>query len=253
MEVHAHTHTPRKKWTHYFWEFLMLFLAVFCGFLAEYQLEHKIEKGKEKQFIQSLMNDLKADTANIAQLNSFRLTIISHIESLVSLLTSDSVQKKGFATYKYARSVSRRAFFYSADGTLQQLKNSGGLRLINKKNVADSINGYDVLYRSILTIQQLEENQVIKYREMASQILDARILTKLFINDISDDSLKMLNPMLKQYNPLLLNEFTNSLLYRRGNSYRIYQELGDLYRKAANLIELIKNEYHLSEGTPLEK
>ncbi len=38
MEVHAHTHTAaesvslrgRKKWTHYFWEFLMLFLAVFC-------------------------------------------------------------------------------------------------------------------------------------------------------------------------------------------------------------------------------
>ena len=29
MEVHAHTHTARKKWTHYFWEFLMLFLAVF--------------------------------------------------------------------------------------------------------------------------------------------------------------------------------------------------------------------------------
>ena len=43
MEVHAHTHTSRKKWTHYFWEFLMLFLAVFCGFLAEYQLEHIIE------------------------------------------------------------------------------------------------------------------------------------------------------------------------------------------------------------------
>jgi hypothetical protein len=55
MEVHHHshlasgeTHTSRKKWTHYFWEFLMLFLAVFCGFLAEYQLEHKIERDKEK-------------------------------------------------------------------------------------------------------------------------------------------------------------------------------------------------------------
>ncbi len=54
MEVHAHTHTARKKWTHYFWEFLMLFLAVFCGFLAEYQLEHKIEKDREKQYIYSL-------------------------------------------------------------------------------------------------------------------------------------------------------------------------------------------------------
>ena len=38
MEVHAHAHTARKKWTHYLWEFLMLFLAVFCGFsLSIYQ------------------------------------------------------------------------------------------------------------------------------------------------------------------------------------------------------------------------
>ena len=29
MEVHARTHTERKKITHYIWEFLMLFLAVF--------------------------------------------------------------------------------------------------------------------------------------------------------------------------------------------------------------------------------
>jgi len=39
MEVHAQTQTPRKKWIHYFCEFLMLFLAVFCGFLAEYKLK----------------------------------------------------------------------------------------------------------------------------------------------------------------------------------------------------------------------
>jgi hypothetical protein len=38
MEVHAHARTARKKWTHYFWEFLMLFFAVFCGFLARYSL-----------------------------------------------------------------------------------------------------------------------------------------------------------------------------------------------------------------------
>ncbi len=54
MEVHAHTHTARKKWTHYFWEFLMLFLAVFCGFLAEYKLEHTIENQREKKYVYSL-------------------------------------------------------------------------------------------------------------------------------------------------------------------------------------------------------
>jgi hypothetical protein len=40
MEVHHHAHDPaaphhKKNWKSYFWEFLMLFLAVFCGFLAE--------------------------------------------------------------------------------------------------------------------------------------------------------------------------------------------------------------------------
>ena len=48
MEVHHHSHTPRKKWTHYFWEFLMLFLAVTLGFFVENQREHYIENLREK-------------------------------------------------------------------------------------------------------------------------------------------------------------------------------------------------------------
>jgi hypothetical protein len=56
-----------KKWTHYLWEFLMLFLAVFCGFLAEYQLEHKIEKDRELQYIRSLYEDLKENDKMFSQ------------------------------------------------------------------------------------------------------------------------------------------------------------------------------------------
>ena len=44
MEVHHHAHHKEKRtWKSYFWEFLMLFLAVFLGFLAENQREHFIE------------------------------------------------------------------------------------------------------------------------------------------------------------------------------------------------------------------
>jgi hypothetical protein len=73
MEVHHHSHlassethipTSRgKKWKHYFWEFLMLFLAVFCGFLAENQREHIIEHQREKKFARRLVSDLQQDTA----------------------------------------------------------------------------------------------------------------------------------------------------------------------------------------------
>ena len=45
MEVHKHPHhvTHKKKWGEYFLEFLMLFLAVFLGFIAENQREHIVE------------------------------------------------------------------------------------------------------------------------------------------------------------------------------------------------------------------
>src|SRR5258705_9746533 len=58
MEVHAHTHTPRKKWTHYFCEFLMLFFAVFCRFLAENIREHRIEMKRGNEYLESYRNEL---------------------------------------------------------------------------------------------------------------------------------------------------------------------------------------------------
>src|SRR4030088_31864 len=66
MEVPHHPHTERKKWTNYLWEFLMLFLAVFAGFLAENQREHYVERQREKQYMQSLLGDLAADTARFS-------------------------------------------------------------------------------------------------------------------------------------------------------------------------------------------
>ena len=62
MEVHHHAHSERKKWTHYFWEFLMLFLAVFCGFLAENQREHMVEHKREEKFAKRLLSDLGEDS-----------------------------------------------------------------------------------------------------------------------------------------------------------------------------------------------
>ena len=92
MEVHHHSHTSdsashgsRKKWTHYLWEFLMLFLAVFCGFLAENQREHYIEHQRERQYMQSLLEDLQTDTATINEVRNRALTQIAFLDSLIEL------------------------------------------------------------------------------------------------------------------------------------------------------------------------
>src|SRR5258705_13988239 len=67
MEVHAHSHTARKKWVHYFWEFLMLFLAVFCGFIAENIREHKIEQQRAKQLAKNLYKEIYDDSISVQQ------------------------------------------------------------------------------------------------------------------------------------------------------------------------------------------
>ena len=61
MEVHTHTHTARKKWMHYFWEFLMLFLAVSLGFYAENLREGILHKKEVKTQMNSLVSDLQSD------------------------------------------------------------------------------------------------------------------------------------------------------------------------------------------------
>jgi hypothetical protein len=103
MEVHSHTHTTEKKWTHYIWEFLMLFLAVFCGFLAENIREHKIEKSREKQFMRSLIEDLKADTTSIVNLTKFRNARYKIYDSLTGAIIEKKYAMNGAAFYYWGR------------------------------------------------------------------------------------------------------------------------------------------------------
>src|ERR1700755_1585555 len=69
MEVHKHPHhvTHKKKWGEYLLEFIMLFLAVFLGFLAENIREHVVENDRAKEFSRSLIEDMQHDTAAITR------------------------------------------------------------------------------------------------------------------------------------------------------------------------------------------
>src|SRR5215204_283712 len=132
MEVHQHTHTPRKKWTHYFWEFLMLFLAVTLGFFVENQREHYIENKREKQYMFSLIKDLEQDLTNIdVGIKVNRATILKS-DSLIKLLSAGNFSTQTARIYFLGRYGSLRGFVYPTDGTLQQLKNAGGFRMIQK-------------------------------------------------------------------------------------------------------------------------
>src|SRR5204862_4427675 len=245
MEVHAHTHTSRKKWTHYLWEFLMLFLAVFCGFLAENQREHMIEHQREKEYISSLIKDVELDIASLKLSLGVRKRYINYYDSLVFLLKQNN-KKTVNDIYYYSRFLGRMDEFKYHDRTIQQLKSSGSLRLIRNKKVADSIVIYDnEVIKEILNQQERENNVRLDiYYTSVGKVLDGYVW-----NDMVDDngiiSRYTGNPPPISANPKDINEFVVKVIYIK-TSYRLTNKTIETAITVANeLIALFKKEYHL--------
>src|SRR5215210_931950 len=99
MEVHHHSHTPRKNWKHHFWEFFMLFMAVFCGYQSERLFEHNRERERERKYMHTLINDLKGDTAMIGQVRKKRIARQDQLLRLILLVGSPDLQKKAKEIY----------------------------------------------------------------------------------------------------------------------------------------------------------
>ena len=245
MEVHAHTHTPRKKWTHYFWEFLMLFLAVFCGFLAEYQLEHKIEKDKEKQYINSLLEDLAEDTSALSA------TIISYGESqkrndtLIRLLSSADVKNHGASLYHLGRRASRSGRLAIQDATIQQLKNSGSLRLIRKEKVSKAIIEYYNQLVFINYLQKIEDDEIMEYRKMAVDIFQPVLFNHMVIESTNQVTRPLGNPALMTYDSKILLRIAGMISYIRNTRIGLSEIETDMSIAANDLIRLIINEYQV--------
>ena len=246
MEVHHHAHTARKKWTHYFWEFLMLFLAVFCGFMAENQREHMIEHRREKEYMRSLIEDLQTDTSNLNDNMLLGQVVKTRLENLISFINNGSSKDSAVQLYKLNIQVGRVVNINFEDRTSSQLKNGGNMRLIRNKGVADSIRSY---WGDIKTMESISS----RLDDLRSKAVDiqAQIFHNKYIqlsdplhpvsSDISispgaklinsDPELLALYSNRRQFTLLVLNNYILGIKY--ANS------------KAVRLITFIRKEYHL--------
>lgn len=148
MEVHHHSHTERKKWSHYFWEFLMLFLAVTLGFFVENQREHFIEDKRAVILAQSLVEDIKRDTSGLISTISRCNQKINNLKELVKLLRLPTSMRNDTLIYKNALLIQYATRYIRTGATYNQIVNSGSLRYFNQKLV-NLMNQYDTDIRMV--------------------------------------------------------------------------------------------------------
>jgi hypothetical protein len=262
MEVHHHAHTGhgKKTWKEYFWEFLMLFLAVFCGFLAEYQLEHKIERDRLKKFMYDMTKNLEYDRTRIAinlpknyflrsSLDSFRNEIQQN------LLGKENIKKLYY--YAFTASGSGRVVFNKS--TITQLRNSGQLRLVENDSLTNEIIDYydRKVYASELYCQYLTDSQneletekrnifsTIGFESML-KITDSAYNNNLynnieneFKNEIEKNNLKLLTT-----DKITLEKLHSLVLTNQMALLSYIQFLNYTNQSAEKLIAKIKLTYH---------
>ena len=246
MEVHHHAHTARKKWTHYFWEFLMLFLAVFCGFLAEYRLEHMIENQREKQYMQSFIYDLENDTLNLNAGFPLKDQRIKAIDSIFLFFeTNPDVKNVPGSVVRFMRRSTWDRHYRRNSTTIDQLKNAGGLRLIRNKNIRDSIAAYDLAWQRAEFWREGYINLQERGKKLNQQIITAQELLKRYQTEPDIYNSKQIDNLRFTIKTEQLNEYLNFISDQKittGQDKRGYQ---DIEQSAEKLIELIKKEYHL--------
>ncbi len=247
MEVHHHAHHDhgKKTWKKYFWEFFMLFLAVFCGSVAELQLEHYIEYKREIGYIKSLANDLKGDISLVERRISYTRKVVRGKDSLVQLInrgiTTSNQVDTFYALHKRWVGINRLPLFSKA--TITQLLNAGYLRLIQKRNVADSI----TLYAS--RIDYLEKQLLPQFNYYNEKTLDASeslIDTKYFRSlPESENYEPTTTNVLANNDTRLLKAFAFRLEIDKEGDIVTISTIDRIGKRAKNLLALLEKEYDL--------
>ncbi len=247
MEVHHHTHPThgKKTWKEYFWEFLMLFLAVFCGFLAEYQLEHVIEHQRENQYIVSLTSDLQDDIKSLDKRIAEDQIGIGELDTLIYLLDNSSLAKQnGDQLYYAARMGPRSQPFANNSRTFDQLRNSGGFRLIRNAAASNDIMGYYSQFSQIRLLEDNYNHEFDNFKRVAAKIFEPGILRR---QEGADGEILRSNdnPQLRTYDADLLKELSFHTLQMNGSRRSRLAELKHLETAAKELMVTLKKDYHL--------
>ena len=109
----------------------MLFLAVFCGFLAENIRETSVEHEREKQYAKELYSEFFADSIAFTKKINARIDKERDCDYLYGYLKDSSLTnlpKEFYPAYTTVFYLINSYTFEPKDGILSQLKSSGSLR-----------------------------------------------------------------------------------------------------------------------------
>ena len=246
MEVHHHPdlHHKKKNFKEFFLEFVMIFLAVTLGFIAENIRESVSNHEQEKHYVQSLINNLNEDTATMHLVLKENNEKVDSLIELVHLSSIDLSKVSNMVKmYNKVGRIGEYSMFKSNDATMMQLKTSG-LQFIKKDHVSDSIASYDVKLKIVYAAEEIYTNATNAALEASQQLLD---LSAYDDTTYFDTATGFKNVMLPLYadNKSSLPRFFNKIDFEIGATKLYIMNIQRVLPYAERLIAYLKKEYDI--------
>lgn len=251
--------SARPGWSKHLWEFLMLFLAVFCGYLANYQLDAKIERDKAKELAKSFYEELRSDSVTAVEKLHNRFLLDEALKYLSTYFKDSSltnVSKQFALNFDKGLGFRTPSVFEPRTVIVDQLQSSGSLRYFKNQDLQNTIGDLIVVIKNIYDRQEIESEYRNEYinpiymshydydygtvlRSKGTTVFEA-VKNYETNNEIIPFKLNGLEDFNRKANVNAVNFFfRNVLTTTRTVHMQKYIEVN------ARLLELLRNEYHL--------
>ena len=179
-QQHLDQFSPKKKWYVYFIDFIMLFVAVSLGFLAENVRDQQTDKNREISYLKNVHEDLLVDINKfelVISSNNLRLLMLDSLHMEINKASPDLP-----SLYYYIRNLALRTTFESSHLGLDQIKASGGFRLIQNAKIIAGIQDYERMLNSTMKLEEVRERTLEQARFKMAVVFDAGTLYQMTKN-----------------------------------------------------------------------
>ena len=222
MDVHHHSgeHHDSKKFKDYFLEFLMIFLAVTMGFLAENVREYLSDSKNVAEMAGQLKEDLINDTIKVNRHIEFQKSQIAKAEGLIEVLKILPTQIDYKKMQDMIVDYNRLDYFYPSTGAISTIKNELRLRKFVKTKIAMHIDNYE---KDIAVLEKFENRDIDYMGKFLESFISSHFTTENAAMATSrapviNGNMRNLNPsdliqlsvdisLIKAYNFRLLNQY----------------------------------------------
>ncbi len=157
-----------KDWKKYLFEFLLIFMAVFLGFLADNIRENYTEQQQAISLAKSFYEELKNDSVSVVLKIEGRMQKAKSIMYMIDFFRDSSLTSKSRELpyhFLWATAARSPIIFTPRTVVLEQLKSSGSIRYFKNDRLQKLIGDLSVAVDYIESRQQYEDRIFTDYIE----------------------------------------------------------------------------------------